>query len=62
MAAGKPVIATDVGGGNELIEDGETGLLIQPGSPSAIANAIIDLIERPDKREEVGTSRKKPSG
>ena len=54
MAAGKPVIATDVGGGNELIEDGETGLLIQPGSPSAIANAIIDLIERPDKRERLG--------
>jgi glycosyltransferase involved in cell wall biosynthesis len=38
-----PSIGTDVGGTNEVIRDGETGLLVQPGDPAALADAIHRL-------------------
>ena len=44
LALGKPVIATRVGGLPELIRDRENGLLIPPGSASAIADAINNLL------------------
>ncbi len=37
----KPVIATDVGGLAEIIEDGKTGLIVPPGSPDRLAEAIL---------------------
>ncbi|MEW6411019.1 MAG: glycosyltransferase family 4 protein [Candidatus Zixiibacteriota bacterium] len=40
MAARCPVVATDVGGVSELITDGETGFLAEPGSPGSLCNAI----------------------
>ena len=40
MAAGVPVVATRVGGVPELIDDGRTGLLVEPGDESALAAAI----------------------
>jgi len=40
MAAGKPVIATDVGGTSEVIEPEQTGLLVPPANPGALAGAI----------------------
>jgi len=50
MAAGKPVIATDVGGAQEVLTHQRTGILIPPESSSAIAAAIIDLLDQPEKR------------
>lgn len=50
MAAGKPVISTDVGGAPEVVTDGKTGILIPPGSSSAIWTAIVDLLDHPEKR------------
>ncbi|MFH1502100.1 MAG: glycosyltransferase [Candidatus Eisenbacteria bacterium] len=47
LAAGKPVVATDVGGNRELVRDGETGLLIPPDDPDALAGAILRLIRDP---------------
>lgn len=47
MAAGKPVVITDVGGARELVEHGKTGILIPPGSASAIATALLSLTEDP---------------
>jgi glycosyltransferase involved in cell wall biosynthesis len=45
MAAGRPIVATAVGGNVELIEDGVTGLLVPPGEPRAVANAVNRLLQ-----------------
>jgi len=50
MAAGKPVIATDVGGAHEVITDQQTGILVRSGSSSAIGAAIMELLDHPQKR------------
>lgn len=54
MAASKPIIATNVGGVPEALEDGRTGILIPPGSPAVIATSICELLDRPDKRAVLG--------
>jgi glycosyltransferase involved in cell wall biosynthesis len=45
MAAGLPVIATDVGGNPEIINNNETGLLVPPMDPQALADNILLLLE-----------------
>jgi glycosyltransferase involved in cell wall biosynthesis len=45
MAAGKPVIASRIGGVDELVADGENGLLVPPGDPHALAGAIRGLLD-----------------
>lgn len=47
MAAGRPVVATAVGGIPELIEDGVTGFLIPPGDPTALAERVVCLLKEP---------------
>ena len=54
MAAGLPVVASNVGGLPEMIEDGVTGLLIPPSSPDAIATAISQLRRSHDLRTRLG--------
>jgi glycosyltransferase involved in cell wall biosynthesis len=54
MAAGLPCIATRVGGVPEFVEDGVTGRLIDPNAPGALAAALIDLIEHPDRAATLG--------
>jgi glycosyltransferase involved in cell wall biosynthesis len=49
QAAGVPVVATPVGGIRETVRDGETGLLVPPDDPGALADAIVRLLEN---REE----------
>lgn len=44
MAAGKPVVASAIGGNSEVVIDGETGLLVPPGEPLALACAIRKLL------------------
>lgn len=41
MAAGKPVVATSVGGIPEIIPDGRYGLIVPPGNPSDLASAVL---------------------
>ena len=43
MGVGLPVIATDVGGANEVIENGDNGLLIEPDEVNAIHEAIMRI-------------------
>lgn len=50
----KPVIATDIGGCPETIDDGETGILIPAKNPGKIAEALIFLLENPEKAREMG--------
>ena len=54
MALCKPVIASRVGGIVEIVHDGETGLLVPPGDPGALAQAIINLLRDPQARERMG--------
>ena len=54
MAAGRPLIATKVGGLADLVEDGATGLLIPPGDPSALAAAVRSLVRDPARAERMG--------
>lgn len=48
QAAGVPVIATNVGGVVDIIEDEKTGLLVAPANARAIAEAVVRLYEDPD--------------
>jgi glycosyltransferase involved in cell wall biosynthesis len=47
MAAGKPVVATAVGGNPEAVVDGVTGLLVPPGEPESLAAAVIRMLNDP---------------
>jgi glycosyltransferase involved in cell wall biosynthesis len=54
MAAGLPVVASAVGGVHELVVDGETGLLVAPGDPAALAAALTRLASDPAYRRRLG--------
>jgi glycosyltransferase involved in cell wall biosynthesis len=54
MAARRPVVATAVSGTPELVRDGETGLLVPPGSPEALAHALGALVGDPVRRRQMG--------
>jgi glycosyltransferase involved in cell wall biosynthesis len=45
MAAGVPVVATNVDGSPEVVADGETGILVPPADPAALAEAICSLLQ-----------------
>ena len=54
MATGKPVVASNVGGIPEIVIDGETGVLIPPEDPVALAKAITDLIQDDARVKQMG--------
>jgi glycosyltransferase involved in cell wall biosynthesis len=54
MAASRPVIAPREGGPTVIVVDGETGLLVPPRDPDALATAIVALIADPARRREMG--------
>lgn len=54
MACAKAVVASNVGGIPEVITSGYDGVLVPPKSSEALSKAIIDLLQDPDLREEMG--------
>ncbi len=54
MAAGRPIVATRVGGNPEVVVHGETGLLVEAGQPAALAAALGSLLGDPDMRTRMG--------
>jgi len=54
LASARPVIATDVAGVSELVENNQTGLLIEPGDSDQLAKAILEMADNPQKRREMG--------
>jgi glycosyltransferase involved in cell wall biosynthesis len=59
MALGKPVIAPREGGPLVIVVDGETGLLVPPRDPHALAEALATLVGNPARREAMGRAGRK---
>ena len=59
MAMGKPIIATDIDGINEVLENGKTGLLIPPKSPEALSEAIVNLLSHRDHAYQMGINARR---
>jgi glycosyltransferase involved in cell wall biosynthesis len=56
MLAGKPVVATRVSSAPEIVADGETGLLVQPDDPAALAEAALALLADPTRAAALGAA------
>ena len=56
MAAQRPVVATAVSAIPEVVRDGETGLLVPPHDPHALARALLQLCGDPDRRARLGAA------
>ena len=54
MASGKPMVITSVGENPYVIEHGKTGMLVPPGDPEALADALQKLLTDPSLRERLG--------
>jgi colanic acid/amylovoran biosynthesis glycosyltransferase len=53
-AAGLPVLATQVGSVNQIVQDEVTGFLVPPGDAAALCRRLVELIDDPEKRLEMG--------
>jgi glycogen(starch) synthase len=56
QASGKPVVAFDVGGVNEAVRNGETGLLVKRGNSDKLADALLKLLGDKTLREKMGVN------
>jgi glycosyltransferase involved in cell wall biosynthesis len=56
MSAGLPVVATRVGGNPEVVMDEETGFLVPPANPEALAVAMVKLWQNPEQRRAMGNA------
>ncbi|MEM2169185.1 MAG: glycosyltransferase family 4 protein, partial [Candidatus Bathyarchaeia archaeon] len=54
MAAGKPVIASDVGGVKDVIKEGQTGLLFKPGDAEELYSKLLNLLRDDEMRKTIG--------
>jgi glycosyltransferase involved in cell wall biosynthesis len=58
MALGKPVVATHSGGIPEIIQDGQTGRLVTPADPAALAEGIIELLTNAEQAKRMASRGK----
>ena len=56
MAAGRPIVATNVGGVPDAVRQDENGLLVPPGDPAALATALHALLSSTERREQMGSA------
>ncbi|HKY30083.1 MAG TPA: glycosyltransferase, partial [Pyrinomonadaceae bacterium] len=54
MAAGRPVVVTDVGGAREAVVSGESGYLVPAGDHKKMAECIISLLAEPERARAMG--------
>jgi glycosyltransferase involved in cell wall biosynthesis len=54
MLVGRPVVASDVGGLRDVVDRGITGLMVPPGDPGALADALDRLLDDPEMRQRMG--------
>ena len=54
MAAGKPIVATNVRGSRDLVEDGGNGFLVPVDDPEKLARAMISLLKNPEPARNLG--------
>jgi glycosyltransferase involved in cell wall biosynthesis len=54
MMRGTPVVASDIGGLGEVVEQDRTGMLVPPGDPQALAGALLTLLENRELRRRLG--------
>ncbi|PYN16896.1 MAG: hypothetical protein DME05_06955 [Candidatus Rokuibacteriota bacterium] len=59
MSAGRPVVATRVGGTPELVIDGKTGMLVERGAPGELARAIVALLRDEGLRTVLGAGARR---
>jgi glycosyltransferase involved in cell wall biosynthesis len=59
MLAGRPVVAAKAGGALEIVKDNQTGLLVEPCNPQALASAVKRLLEDPKLAAALGESAKR---
>jgi len=59
MSMQTPVIATNMGGPSEIITDGQDGILIEPNKPELLAQAILQILNNPDRRQNIGRAARK---
>ncbi|GAA2564268.1 glycosyltransferase [Pseudonocardia hydrocarbonoxydans] len=58
-AAGIATVATTVGGTPEIVDDGRTGLLVAPGDPVALGDAVVELLLDPERRARYGSAARR---
>ncbi len=56
MATGRAIVASRVGQIRDVLDDGETALLVEPDDPDALAAAILRLVDDPGLRDRLGTA------
>jgi len=56
LAAGLPVVASRIGSIPETVEDGVTGILVEPGDAQGLAQAIVRLAQDRESRERMGAA------
>ena len=59
MATGLPVVATHVGGNPEIVQDGETGMLVESDNSRELADSIIFLLKNSERRGQMGLAARK---
>lgn len=62
MTHGKPTVASQVGGIVDVVRHGETGLLVSPEDPEALAGALLRLLENPALAARLGLAGRKRAG